>query len=303
MVSVVLLAAFAAVALAGGSLRITEESALLTEEEVAMINSLAGTWRADYNLVKGMTKEEARARTKTILRPSTYPKADWGALLENFQAPNGFDTRDWWPNCVNYIREQQGCGSCWAFGASEALSDRYCIRGSPVLLSPQYQISCDSGNGGCQGGYIDAAWRFLESTGIPSDYCVSYKSGAGGDSGTCPSTCDDGSYINLYRATNVRSFTDPASIQIELFTNGPIEVGFWVYEDFMAYAGGIYQHTYGSFLGGHAVKLVGWGEENGLNYWICANSWGTGFGEGGYFRIAWGTADIEAFGTAGVPAI
>lgn len=301
MFKIVLIVAFASIALAGGSLRIPEESVLLTEEEVNKINTIAGTWRADYNLVKGMTKEEARAKATTILRPSPYPKADWGALLENFQAPNGFDTREQWPNCVNYIREQQGCGSCWAFGASEALSDRYCIRGNKVLLSPQYLVSCDSGNGGCKGGYIDEAWRFLESSGIPSDNCVSYKSG-GGDSGTCPSTCDDGSNIYLYKATNTRSFTDPASIQIELFINGPIEVGFWVYEDFTAYAGGVYQHTYGSFLGGHAVKLVGWGQENGINYWICANSWGNNWGEDGYFRIAWGQVDIEAFGTAGVPA-
>jgi cathepsin B len=302
MAKIVLIAALAAVALAGGSLKAPEQSVLLTEEQVAEINGKAQTWTADYNLVKGMTKENARAKLGTYLRPSKYPEANWGALIENFQAPTSFDARVQWPDCVNYIRDQQHCGSCWAFGATEALSDRFCIKGKKVLLSPQYLVSCDDFNDGCEGGYLDFAWNFLEIDGIPSDECVSYKSGDG-NSGECPDNCDDGSEIKLYRAVNTNSFTDPSSIQLEVMTNGPIEVAFTVYEDFMSYAGGVYKHTYGSVLGGHAVKLVGWGQENGVDYWICANSWNTKWGENGYFRIAWGQVGIEDEGIAGVPDI
>ena len=301
MAKIILLAALTAVVLAGGQLRAPVSKPLLTEQEVAIINSKASTWRADYNLVKGLTKEQARSRIGTYLRPSDYPRKDWGALLENFQAPESFDSRAQWPDCVNYIRDQEQCGSCWAFGATEALSDRFCIKGQKVLLSPQYLVSCDSGNYGCNGGYLDVAWRYLESNGVPSDSCVSYKSGSG-DSGSCPSTCDDGSPIDFHKAESVNSFTDPASIQIELLANGPIEVAFTVYEDFFSYAGGVYQHTYGGLAGGHAVKLVGWGQENGINYWICANSWNSGWGEAGYFRIAWGEVGIDSQGIAGVPA-
>lgn len=72
-----------------------------------------------------------------------------------------------------------------------------------------------------------------------------------------------------------------------------METGFTVYSDFMNYAGGIYQHTTGYVEGGHAVKMIGWGVEGGVEYWICANSWGPKWGEEGFFRIAFGQCGID----------
>jgi cathepsin B len=72
----------------------------------------------------------------------------------------------------------------------------------------------------------------------------------------------------------------------ELMTNGPIEVAFTVYQDFMAYHGGVYSHKTGQMMGGHAVKLIGWGvTSEGTKYWTIANSWGEDWGEEGTFRI------------------
>jgi C1A family cysteine protease len=62
-----------------------------------------------------------------------------------------------------------------------------------------------------------------------------------------------------------------------------------VYSDFYNYKSGVYQHVTGDVEGGHAVKLMGWGVENGVDYWLVANSWGTVFGEQGYFKIRRGT--------------
>lgn len=56
--------------------------------------------------------------------------------------------------------------------------------------------------------------------------------------------------------------------------NDPIETGFVVFSNFLAYKSGIYRHVAGGFLGWHAVKVIGWGNENNINYWIVANSWG-----------------------------
>ena len=60
---------------------------------------------------------------------------------------------------------------------------------------------------------------------------------------------------------------------------GPVENCFIVYEDFLNYTSGIYDHTWGEFVFGHCVKVVGWGEEDGTKYWVAANNWGTSWGE------------------------
>ena len=76
-------------------------------------------------------------------------------------------------------------------------------------------------------------------------------------------------------------------------TNGPIQAGFNVYSDFYNYRSGIYKYVSGSLLGGHAIKIIGWGSLNGVNYWIVANSWGASWGESGFFRIQMGQCGIE----------
>ena len=74
-----------------------------------------------------------------------------------------------------------------------------------------------------------------------------------------------------------------------------METRFNVYSDFMSYKKGVYKHIGGRFEGGHAIKILGYGKEDGLDYWLCANSWGTKWGElGGFFKIAFGTCGIDA---------
>lgn len=79
------------------------------------------------------------------------------------------------------------------------------------------------------------------------------------------------------------------SIAQEVMRGGPVETAFSVYEDFADYTGGIYEHHSGGMLGGHAVRIVGFGTENGKEYWKVANSWNPYWGENGYFRIVRGT--------------
>jgi len=67
-------------------------------------------------------------------------------------------------------------------------------------------------------------------------------------------------------------------IQAAVLTVGAVEVGFTVYEDFINYKGGVYKYTEGGALGGHAVKIVGWGSEGEEFYWIVQNSWGPTWG-------------------------
>ena len=71
-----------------------------------------------------------------------------------------------------------------------------------------------------------------------------------------------------------------------------METRFDVYEDFMSYKSGVYYHATGGLKGGHAIKILGWGTENDIDYWLCANSWGKDWGMKGYFKIELGQCKI-----------
>lgn len=88
----------------------------------------------------------------------------------------------------------------------------------------------------------------------------------------------------------------------ELVENGPFEIAISVYEDFLTYKSGVYFQQTGSFLGGHAIRILGYGEEDGVKYWLCANSWNEEWGDQGYIKIRRGTDEcgIESEGVGGL---
>jgi len=113
---------------------------------------------------------------------------------------------------------------------------------------------------------------------------------------TCPKRCDDGSAKGhdvwdddkILFDGEVQTASGEQAIMKMIYEGGPVETAFSVYSDFENYDGGIYKHTSGSMAGGHAVKMVGWGEEGGVKFWKVANSWNPYWGEKGYFRIVRG---------------
>lgn len=78
-----------------------------------------------------------------------------------------------------------------------------------------------------------------------------------------------------------------------------------MYEDFLSYYSGIYQHIHGSYLGSHYVRIIGWGIDNGIKYWLVANSWGESWGDKGFFKIRRGTNEcgIESSTVTGMPKL
>lgn len=217
--------------------------------------------------------------------------------------PDNFDARDKFTDCIHPIRDQKNCGSCWAFAAAEALSDNLCVLGKTTLvLSPQELVSCDKACNGCNGGTLPGAWDYMHSTGLPSDACEPYTA-YNGTVDACPAACPSGGDFAKY--TCPQAYNNPQNaedIKNAIFQLGSAETGFFVYEDFMAYTGGVYTQQTGRLLGGHAVKITGWGKGylNGstVPYWLVANSWGSSWGENGYFRIAFasGKADFATMG-------
>jgi len=80
-----------------------------------------------------------------------------------------------------------------------------------------------------------------------------------------------------------------------MFTDGPIETAFMVYEDFFSYTSGVYTQQSQEFVGGHAIKVIGWGVDSSAGpYWIAYNSWGTSWGMNGIFWIGAGQCEFDS---------
>merc|ERR1712050_164056 len=108
------------------------------------------------------------------------------------------------------------------------------------------------------------------------------------------STCTEKSYSKSYaqdkkKAVSSYSLGSVSQIQSDMMKYGSVTGAFTVYADFPTYKSGVYKHTTGSALGGHAVELVGWGMDGSQKYWLVKNSWNEEWGDGGFFKIARGT--------------
>merc|ERR1712048_488131 len=166
------------------------------------------------------------------------------------------------------------------------------IKESGAVTGGQYQGSGPFGAGMCSafslphchhhGPQGDDPYPAEGEPGCPDQY-----------SPQCPSQCDSDASSDHADFTGDKwtftgstvSASGESGIQQMIMAGGPVETAFTVYSDFEDYAGGIYHHVTGSYAGGHAVKMVGWGSEGGQKYWKVANSWNPYWGENGYFRI------------------
>ncbi|CAG2165316.1 unnamed protein product [Oppiella nova] len=268
--------------------------------DIDYINSLGASWTAGKNFEDGFEPALGLAPGYRPLPPSDDMIYDTAEDI-----PESFDPREQWPDCytVKEIRNQGCCGSCWAFSASEVISDRICIASKnkeQVEVSAEDVLTC-GGAGTCQGGWPSSVFSYYIKSGVVSGGLYQSKKGCQpyvitGDhpcasyvpTPKCQKSCIEG-YNRTY--TQDKHFGSKSygvrvsDVQRELMTNGPVSATFSVYEDFFAYKTGVYHHLTGAVKGGHAVKLMGWGVENGVNYWLVANSWGEVFGEKGYFKI------------------
>ncbi|KAL9235594.1 hypothetical protein vseg_010340 [Gypsophila vaccaria] len=294
----------------------------------SIINSINGNpkagWKAGVNqkfsdLTVGQFKRILGARSTPQSERSKIPVV---SHPEPMSLPKEFDARKAWPQCttIGKILDQGHCGSCWAFGAVESLSDRFCVHfNTTVPLSVNDLLACCGFlcGDGCDGGTPIYAWRYLVQHGVVTEECDPYFDTEGCahpgckpgyPTPKCIRKCTNDNQLwkqSKHFAKNAyRVKSNPQDIMVELYKNGPVEVAFDVYEDFAHYKSGVYKHITGEYLGGHAVKLIGWGTSaEGEDYWLLANQWNRSWGDDGYFQIKRGTNEcgIEEDAVAGLP--
>jgi len=210
---------------------------------------------------------------------------------------------------------------------------------SAVPLSAEAVCFCASSDG-CGGGFLQATWGYVKKGAVTGGnqadtgplgggFCSSFSlphchhhgpqgedpypaEGSAGcptqSSPRCPKQCDSTAKAphnvfakDEYKFTgSIQSYGNEAAIQNAIMTAGPVETAFTVYQDFENYVSGVYKKTSSTVLGGHAVRIVGWGVDGGTKYWKVANSWNPFWGEKGYFRIVRGLDEcgIESQGMA-----
>ncbi len=315
----------------------TETGVSKFEEMAYRINSQSeNTWTAQVYPKMTYNQEKLSRMFNLIIEDKIPENFDEMPLhsIGDESLPESFDPKTKWPKCMSLkdVRDQSSCGSCWAFGATEAMSDRVCIHSGQkdqTRISPEDLMECCHSCGfGCNGGFLYASWSYWKSTGIVTGYlyndkkfCKPYKfpecnhhshnpsrkdcSEYHFSTPSCSKKCSNGKNYNDSKVfgKKVYSVTGENNMMRELVENGPFEVAISVYEDFLLYKSGVYQHKTGGFLGGHAIKLLGYGVENGVKYWYLANSWNSDWGDKGYFKIIRGKDEcgIEYSGVAGLP--
>ncbi|KAF7995491.1 hypothetical protein HCN44_006598 [Aphidius gifuensis] len=212
--------------------------------------------------------------------------------------PEEFDPRFDETRIVSPIRNQGQCGSSWAVSVADVISDRLSLQmNSNITLSAQQFIDCIDEEPQCAPGNPADAWNYATIANMVDDDCYPWT----GDSNKCEFyikenylvRCQQSSILQrpkLYQIGRAYRVPDNENdIMNEIINFGSVQATMQVYQDFMNYKNGIYnQPKDAEFIGFLSVTIIGWGEESNEKFWIAANSWGTSWGENGYFKIARG---------------
>jgi C1A family cysteine protease len=222
-----------------------------------------------------------------------------------FSAPAAYDWRNVGTlNFVTPIKNQGGCGSCVAFGTIAAVESKIkIIRGATTAtdLSEAHLFYCIARSqgrtcGGSSGGWWpEPAMVAFRDIGVADEACYPYTAA----DQNCTGRCSDWA-SRVVKTTGYTKLTSIAAMKEWLATNGPMQACFTVYNDFFSYAGGVYKKANNTVAGGHCVCIIGYNDSQ--QCWIAKNSWGTGWGESGFFRIGYGQCgiDSEMYGVNGI---
>jgi C1A family cysteine protease len=259
----------------------------ITEDAIQAINSNeANTWVAGHNKFSDWSHEEFSKMHGYIPEAHTYTQA---TILPETNA----DSVNWvTAGATTPVKDQGQCGSCWAFSSTGALEGSHFLQsGNMISFSEQQLVDCVNLCFGCGGGNQSIAFRYYKSNYAQTEASYPYKA------------VNQACSYNQSAATsvNVASFTQVAGSNVAqmkaALAQQPLSVS--IEADtavFQTYTSGILNSTACGTTLDHAVLAVGWGSENGQEYWIIKNSWSSSWGENGFIRLA----IVDGLGICGV---
>ncbi len=225
--------------------------------------------------------------------PAFAPAVDW-------RSHNG--------NHVTSVKDQKHCGSCVSFCCTAVVESMASIEKGQLLdLSEADSHFCSSHGANCGGWNADACLEQIKTRGVVPDAAFPYMSAFANP----PQNDPNPPHYWLAHCANVANraaiavkinshglLSSIADRKNYLSNSGPCSASFDVYDDFFSYSSGVYHHVSGAFAGGHCVEVIGYSDAG--QFWICKNSWGSGWGESGFFCIAYGDCNFDtyAFATA-----
>jgi hypothetical protein len=269
--------------------------AQLSEEDIAALRERAAREGWSFTVGENGATPWPMEQLCGLVKPEGWVGS--GVVMEpapDYPLPPAFDWRNpptGFPLGVTPIKNQAGCGSCWAFAAVGAMECSIRIAdGVDVDLSEQWLVSCTAA-GSCSGGWPDMAFGYMMCSTTYFDDC--------GDNGAvmeadfpyvawnAPCGCP---YLHPYCITGYVEVPNTLNaIKQAIYDHGPVCTTVYVDSAFQGYTGGVFDACgYGPL--NHAVVLVGWDDYNGC--WIMRNSWGTDWGENGYMRIKYDCSRI-----------
>ncbi|MED6118511.1 hypothetical protein PIB30_003257 [Stylosanthes scabra] len=244
------------------------------------------TFNLGLNRFADLTNEEYRAkylgtrmdRNRRMMKATT--RSDRYAPRVGDKLPESVDWRK--EGAVVGVKDQGGCGSCWAFSTIAAVEGiNKIVTGDLISLSEQELVDCDTSyNEGCNGGLMDYAFEFIiNNGGIDSEEDYPYT----GYDGRCDQNRKNAKVVSIDSYEDVPAY-DELALQ-KAVANQPVAVAIeGGGREFQLYVNGVFTGKCGTALD-HGVAAVGYGSEGGHDYWIVRNSWGADWGEDGYIRM------------------
>lgn len=236
-----------------------------------------------HNQFSDLTHDEFRAHYLSTLLVVAEPRKADMHVASDVALPESMDWRN--KGAVSGVKNQGQCGSCWAFSATGSLESQHFLKtGNMTLLSEQNLVDCSGpqGNKGCAGGWMNSAFTYIQANkGIDTEASYPYTA----MDGSCKFSPDHvGATCTGFKNIASKNETDLLNA---VATVGPVSVAIDAsHGSFQFYKSGVYDPFFCSQTRlDHGVLAVGYGNENGKNYWLVKNSWGAQWGNAGYIMM------------------